>query len=120
MSSVHSLWDQTGQLSFMFEPAERRGPGRLFSLSEGTEPWGARPERASTGTDRQAGGFLGRAALTRREAQVIDLIVAGNSNKQIAYRLAISPRTVEFHRAQLMRKMGARNLATLVRAALAS
>ena len=114
MSSVQSVWDQTGQLSFLFEPVERSGPARLFSLSEGEAGWGGK-----TG-DRQAGGFQGRASLTRRELQVIDLIVAGNSNKQIAYRLSISPRTVEFHRAQLMRKMGARNLATLVRAALAA
>ena len=50
-----------------------------------------------------------------RERQVLDLLAAGRPNKVIAYELDISPRTVEIHRARVMEKMGARNLAELVR-----
>jgi len=56
--------------------------------------------------------------LTEREHQVLDLIVAGKANKVVAYELSISPRTVEIHRSRVMEKMGARNLADLVRMAL--
>lgn len=53
--------------------------------------------------------------LTERQRQVFDLAVAGLSNKEIAERLGISFRTVENHRAWMMERMGARNLAELVR-----
>ncbi len=58
------------------------------------------------------------AQLTDRERQVLDLIVAGKANKVIAYELSISPRTVEIHRSRVMEKMGAGNLADLVRTVL--
>lgn len=60
------------------------------------------------------------AALTSRERQVLDLLISGHANKVIAYKLDISPRTVEVHRGRVMGKMGARNLSDLVRAALAA
>ena len=47
-------------------------------------------------------------------------MLAGLPNKTIAYDLAISPRTVEIHRARVMDKMGARSLSELVRLALAA
>jgi len=56
--------------------------------------------------------------LTRREREVLNLISEGCSNKQGALRMRISPRTFESHRAEAMRKLGARNTADLVRAAL--
>ncbi len=59
------------------------------------------------------------ALLTERERQVLELIVAGKANKVIAHELSISPRTVEIHRARVMEKMDAGNLADLVRKALA-
>jgi two-component system response regulator FixJ len=60
------------------------------------------------------------ATLSQREHQVLALLVAGRSNKVIAYELDISPRTVEIHRAHVMEKMEARSLSDLVRAALAA
>jgi two-component system response regulator FixJ len=60
----------------------------------------------------------GLALLTDREHQVLDLIVSGMANKVIAHELSISPRTVEIHRARVMEKMDAGNLADLVRKAL--
>jgi DNA-binding CsgD family transcriptional regulator len=60
----------------------------------------------------------GRKPLTKREREVLGLISEGYSNKQGALRMNISPRTFESHRAEAMRKLGARNTADLVRKAL--
>ena len=56
--------------------------------------------------------------LTPRERQVMDMIVAGNTNKQIAYALDISEKTVEAHRAKVMEKLEASSLADLIRKSL--
>lgn len=56
--------------------------------------------------------------LTPREREILDRIVAGNSNKVVAIELGISARTVELHRANLMEKMQARSLAHLLRQVL--
>jgi two-component system, LuxR family, response regulator FixJ len=53
--------------------------------------------------------------LSNRERQVLDGLVAGNANKNIAFDLGISPRTVEIYRANLMTKMAANSLSDLVR-----
>lgn len=55
------------------------------------------------------------ATLTDRENQVMEMVVAGNANKVIAFDLEVSQRTVEIHRANVMQKMGCRSLAQLVR-----
>jgi two-component system response regulator FixJ len=57
-------------------------------------------------------------ALSNRERQVLDGLVAGNANKTIAFDLGISPRTVEIYRANLMTKMAANSLSDLVRMAM--
>ena len=57
------------------------------------------------------------ASLTSREREVFSLVVAGRLNKQIAAELAISEVTVKAHRGKVMRKMGARSLADLVKMA---
>src|SRR5215212_5049964 len=61
---------------------------------------------------------IGQKPLTKREREVLSLISEGCSNKQGALRMNISPRTFESHRAEAMRKLGARNTADLVRKAL--
>ena len=58
------------------------------------------------------------AALSPRERDVLGGLVAGRANKQIAFELGISPRTVEIYRANLMDKMQAGSLSELVRMAL--
>jgi RNA polymerase sigma factor (sigma-70 family) len=59
------------------------------------------------------------AGLTTRERQVVELVVEGNPNKQIAYVLGISQRTVETHRATAMKKIGARSLSELIHLTIA-
>ncbi|WP_447932475.1 LuxR C-terminal-related transcriptional regulator [Sphingopyxis fribergensis] len=58
------------------------------------------------------------AQLTFRECEVLEALVRGLTNKQIGLELAISHRTVEVHRARLMRKLGAPTLAALLAAVL--
>ncbi len=59
------------------------------------------------------------ATLTPREREVLDLLVAGRSNKEIGRELGSSPRTVEVHRARVMDKLNASSLPDLVRLVLA-
>jgi two-component system response regulator FixJ len=56
--------------------------------------------------------------LSARQREVMALAVAGLSNKEIGSRLEISPKTVENHRAWVMERIGARNIAELVRIAM--
>jgi len=53
--------------------------------------------------------------LTPREREVFRLVVSGMLNKQVAYDLGITEKTIKVHRAQVMQKMGAQSLADLVR-----
>jgi FixJ family two-component response regulator len=77
----------------------------------------ARQRRRSVTASRKTAERL--QDLTRRERQIMDLIVAGKSNKETAAQLGISPRTVEVHRRNLMKKTGATSFAALVRLAAA-
>ncbi len=58
--------------------------------------------------------------LTSREAEILQSIVAGKTNKQIARKLCRSERTVEYHRNRLMRKLNAKTAADLVKRAIAT
>ena len=72
----------------------------------------SRPERAEFEQLRQRFG-----SLAPRERQVMSLVVSGRLNKQIAFELGISERTIKLYRGQVMRKMGAPSLADLVKQA---
>ena len=69
--------------------------------------------------------LIGRAALQERlktlsprERQVMDLMIAGKANKQIAFGLGVTVRTVEVHRANVLRKLGYRSVIDLIRDAV--
>jgi FixJ family two-component response regulator len=64
--------------------------------------------------------FPGREPLSRRESALLEQLISGASNKEAARRLGISPRTVEFHRANTMRKLDAKNAADLIWMGLAA
>jgi len=57
--------------------------------------------------------------LTKREIQILQLILAGKTNKQIARALSRSRRTIEYHRNRLMHKLNVHNAAELVKRAIA-
>ncbi len=112
----------------MFEHVDRRGRVRLLPLTHETQQlfaFGMLGGSAQNMTSAKAGAGranagAGTQSFTAREWQVFDLLVSGLSSKQIAYELDISSRTVEIHRANLMRKMGVRNTVSLIRAAFAA
>lgn len=60
------------------------------------------------------------ASLTPREKEVMDMVVAGRHNREIAEALGISPRTVEVHKARMVMKLRVDNVPDLVRLSLAS
>jgi two-component system response regulator FixJ len=68
--------------------------------------------------ERQTAILEKLAQLSPRERQVLEGLVAGQSNKTIAYDLGISPRTVEIYRANVMTKMQAGSLSDLIRMSL--
>ncbi|HSM95493.1 MAG TPA: MEDS domain-containing protein [Rhizomicrobium sp.] len=68
--------------------------------------------------DRLPARLRSESQLTERELVVLAQIIKGASSKEVARTLGISPRTVEFHRAGAMQKLGAKNVAELVRIVL--
>ena len=64
-----------------------------------------------------SGMLTGYRSLTKREREIMKLVVTGQINKQIAAHVGLSEVTVKIHRAQVMHKMGTPSLADLVRAA---
>ena len=83
----------------------------LEALQHGVRQHVAR--RARNQTDRQTRTRY--AQLSEREREVLGLIVGGLTNKEMGRALALSPRTVETHRANLFAKLGAESLAQLIR-----
>lgn len=88
--------------------------------------WKRRPlprrqaELAESLLQKREGAAPSRYRLTPREQQVLDRILAGETNKEIALSLGISPKTVEFHRTHIMKKTKAGSVAQLVQIVLGS
>lgn len=78
----------------------------------------ARQEHSSLASAAQSGFAAGVAALTPREREVMEMVVQGCHNREIAEGLQISPRTVEVHKARMMAKLGVSTVADLVRLVL--
>ena len=77
-----------------------------------------RRDQALREVEEKVSGMLsGYRSLTKREREIMKLVVTGQINKQIAAQVGLSEVTVKIHRAQVMHKMGTPSLADLVRAA---
>ncbi len=106
---------KNGALDFIEKPF--RGSELLARLDEAI---GAYMRRQAEGIGSKIASlhFPGREPLTRREREVLEQFASGASNKEAGRTLGISPRTIEDHRANIMRKLGARNAADLIRMVL--
>lgn len=102
-----------------FSIARRDGRWEFLETPELTE---AKREivRLNSAVDILSMPFTGSRRLTHRERVVLAQVVKGASSKEAARDLNISPRTVEFHRKNIMRKLGARNVVDLLRIVLRS
>jgi FixJ family two-component response regulator len=105
---------KSGALDYLVLPLK---PDRLVSCLARI---GAELQQATIKRQRliETRGLLN--ALSGREREVLDELAVGRSNKEIARKLNISPRTVEIHRANMMTKLGARHVAEAIRIKLES
>jgi DNA-binding NarL/FixJ family response regulator len=78
-----------------------------------------RVEREERHRPASLASFASLPMLSPRQQDVLRAILAGEANKAIAYELGVSEKTIETHRARIMRKFGATSLAELVRFCLA-
>lgn len=74
--------------------------------------------RAKSRTHGATARTVPRLALTPRQKEILRCVAQGLTNRETAHRLRISVRTVEVHRFNLMRRLGVRNVAQLLRQAL--
>ncbi|NEU98780.1 helix-turn-helix domain-containing protein [Bradyrhizobium uaiense] len=113
---IENALEQTERVSAMLKQISDIYPNALPTTD--LKPPGDDKPAGARSPDVMFAPEAGRKPLTRREREVLSLISDGYSNKQGALRMNISPRTFESHRAEAMRKLGARNTADLVRKAL--
>jgi FixJ family two-component response regulator len=103
---------KNGALDFIEKPF--RGSELVSRLDEAISAY-ARRQAQFAGSNIATLHFPGREPLTRREREVLEQFTSGASNKEAGRTLGISPRTIEDHRANIMKKLGAKNAADLVR-----
>ena len=116
---VENALQQTERVCALVKQMSDNHPAPADAVGKNTSE--ARARHPADGARRPGLMFAaetGQKPLTKREREVLSLISEGCSNKQGALRMNISPRTFESHRAEAMRKLGARNTADLVRKAL--
>jgi FixJ family two-component response regulator len=101
---------KSGALDFIEKPF--RGSEIVARLDEAI---GAYARRQDSLAKIASLHFPGKEPLTRREREVLEQFASGASNKEAGRHLGISPRTIEDHRANIMKKLGARNAADLIR-----
>lgn len=101
-------WMRGGAADVLAPPFDGEAlSARVHALLEGDAA-------AVAGRQRRQAILRRMATLTRREREVMDLVVAGRSNKRVAEMLGVSIKTIEVHRSRVMRKMAAGSLAGLV------
>jgi FixJ family two-component response regulator len=104
---------KNGALDFIEKPF--RGSEVVTRIREAIEANTRQKNAVAVNGAKRAFNFPGREPLTSREQDVLDCIVKGESNKEAARRLGISPRTIEVHRSRIMEKLDAKNAADLIR-----
>jgi len=97
-----------GALDFIEKPFD---PTRLIEIVKNALDGSNKKQKVDTELAQIQQRF---SQLSARENEVMDLVVAGNSNKAIAMKLGISARTVETHRAKMMEKTGCENSSSLI------
>ena len=103
-----------GAIDFIEKPFDYR---RVLALvEEGIK----RDAEMRAGSERKRQCAERLAQLTQREREVLELVVAGRMNREIAEKLDISIKTVEAHRAKIMEKLEVNSVAELVQATLAA
>jgi two-component system, chemotaxis family, CheB/CheR fusion protein len=105
---------QAGAIDFIEKPVRR--DQLLASIARAMEL--GRDSSALTAWRDTAAAHI--AKLTPRERQIMDLVIIGQPNKNIAADLKVSQRTIENHRAAVMKKTGSKSLSDLVRLAIAA
>jgi two-component system, LuxR family, response regulator FixJ len=103
---------KVGAFDFIEKPFDE---ARLLASIRNAIEKNQQPEIDATKLEKLRSRFN---SLSVRQRQVMELAVAGLSNKEIGSQLKISPKTVENHRAWVMERIGARNIAELVRIAM--
>jgi DNA-binding CsgD family transcriptional regulator len=115
---VENALQQTERVCALVKQISDNHPASEAAGKHASETQARHPADGARRPGRMFTPQIGQKPLTRREREVLSLISEGCSNKQGALRMSISPRTFESHRAEAMRKLGARNTADLVRKAL--
>ncbi len=109
-SAVRAM--KAGAFDFLEKPVEGKALLALVrkALARSASESEARQEREIVSRRRHA--------FSVRERQVYDLVVQGKSNKELALEMGLSEKTIEYHRAKMMRKMQVRSVAELVKTSL--
>jgi FixJ family two-component response regulator len=106
---------KNGALDFIEKPF--RGKAIVARVEEAV---GVFARRQAEGPRLAPPHFPGREPLSARERDVLGSLTSGASNKEAGRQLGISPRTIEYHRANIMKKLGAKNATDLIRIVLAA
>ena len=106
-ASVRAM--KAGAIDFLLKPVNSQ------ALLAAVDAALARDAAARETQSAHEAGALRLATLTPRERQVLDLVVAGRLNKQVAAELGTAEKTVKVHRGRMMKKLGVRTVADLVR-----
>jgi two-component system, LuxR family, response regulator FixJ len=101
-----------GAIGFLAEPID------AVQVTTYLERPDARLQQVMMSARRRSDAARKVSRLSGREREVLRLLAVGDSNKLIADRLSISPRTVEIHRANMIRKIGARGTSDAIRIAV--